>query len=55
MIPFALPARREYLAFPNSLWLLHKLEVICYFAGRLFGRGFLLVFFLLERESTSPG
>jgi hypothetical protein len=32
--------------FPIAFGLLHNLEGICYFAGRLFRRGVLLIFFL---------
>src|SRR6185503_17807661 len=44
-------ARRDYRTpgglSPNSFGVTHNLGVTCYFAGRLFGRGFLLIFFLL--------
>jgi hypothetical protein len=55
MIPSPYRQRREYLAFPNSFWATAQTELIYHFAGRLFGRGVLLIFFLLVQESTSPG
>ena len=46
MIPVALRAAPGVLGLPNDFGLRHNLGVTCYFAGRLLGRAFLLVFLL---------
>src|ERR1051325_11327964 len=46
---------RSSLIFPNRPWLSSQSgrDLLLYRAA--FGRGFFLIFFLLVRESTSPG